>query len=252
MKMKKVWAIIPARGGSKGIPRKNIKPLGGRPLIAWAIDVAREAGFFERILASTDDPEIAEIARGHGADVPFLRPAEIATDQAIAGDAVDHMLEAGAARYGAPPDAYAVLFPTYPFRTPELVRRTVEALDDHLTAGTVRRATCRPADWYAPQSGGGGFRPVCGFPEMVALERPTGHASAARFYACRAGSGRNPAESKRLTRELLASGEIRSAFSARVYVDDPLACLDLDAADDWATAEWLIRKEWMTHGGSLS
>ena len=72
--------IIPARGGSKRIPRKNIREFHGKPMIAWSIEVARESGLFERIVVTTDDKEIAEIAESHGAEIPFLRAAELADD----------------------------------------------------------------------------------------------------------------------------------------------------------------------------
>ena len=81
-KDKQVLAIIPARGGSKGIPGKNIKLLAGKPLIAWTIDVAKESGLVDRVIVSTDDEGIAEVARAHGAEVPFMRPAEISGDLA--------------------------------------------------------------------------------------------------------------------------------------------------------------------------
>lgn len=70
-------AIIPARGGSKRIPRKNIRDFCGKPMIAWSIEAARASGLFEHIVVSTDDDEIAEVARAHGAEVPFRRPAEL-------------------------------------------------------------------------------------------------------------------------------------------------------------------------------
>ncbi len=75
-----ILAIIPARGGSKGIPRKNIKPLFNKPLIGWSIDAAKQASCVNRIVVSTDDEEIASVARDLGADVPFMRPAELAAD----------------------------------------------------------------------------------------------------------------------------------------------------------------------------
>ena len=73
-------ALIPARGGSKGIPRKNIRPFCGKPLLQWSIDVALSSPTVDRLVVSTDDPEIAEVARAGGAEVPFLRPLELATD----------------------------------------------------------------------------------------------------------------------------------------------------------------------------
>ena len=75
-------AVIPARGGSKRIPRKNVKDFGGRPMIAWAIAAALESRMFDQVVVSTDDAEIAEIARKYGAETPFVRPAELANDTA--------------------------------------------------------------------------------------------------------------------------------------------------------------------------
>lgn len=86
-------AIIPARGGSKGIPRKNIRPLCGKPLIAWSIEAALQAAGVDRVIVSTEDEEIAEVARAHGADVPFLRPRELAADDTPGIAPVLHALE---------------------------------------------------------------------------------------------------------------------------------------------------------------
>lgn len=83
-------AIIPARGGSKRIPRKNIRLFAGRPMICWSIDAARASGCFERIIVSTDDEEIAEVARGAGAEVPFFRPPELADDRAETVPVIAH------------------------------------------------------------------------------------------------------------------------------------------------------------------
>jgi N-acylneuraminate cytidylyltransferase len=89
-----VLGVIAARGGSKGLPRKNILPLGGRPLIAWSIAAAAESKYIDRTIVSTDDAEIAEIARKCGGDVPFLRPPELATDEASVVDAILHAADA--------------------------------------------------------------------------------------------------------------------------------------------------------------
>lgn len=81
-----VLAVIPARGGSKGVPRKNLRLLGGKPLIAWTVEAALRSATVDRVVVSTDDAEIAEVAVAHGADVPFMRPASLSTDEAL-GDA---------------------------------------------------------------------------------------------------------------------------------------------------------------------
>ena len=88
-----IVGIIPARGGSKGIARKNIAPLAGKPLLAWTISAASESGALDRILVSTEDSEIARVAKALGAEVPFMRPAELAQDHTPGIDPVLHALE---------------------------------------------------------------------------------------------------------------------------------------------------------------
>src|SRR5262245_13569262 len=110
----KTLAVIVARGGSKGVPRKNIKPLGDKPLIGWSIDAARASTHVTRTILSTDDEEIASVGRSLGVDVPFLRPPELATDSAKAIPVMQHALttmEAKDGRY----DAVLMLQPTTPF-----------------------------------------------------------------------------------------------------------------------------------------
>jgi CMP-N-acetylneuraminic acid synthetase len=113
-------ALIPARGGSKGIPRKNIRPFFGKPLLQWSIDVALAAPSVDRVVVSTDDPEIAEVACAGGAEVPFLRPSELASDNAPGIAPVLHALE-------QLPDVTDVLMlqPTSPLRVVEDVEAIV-------------------------------------------------------------------------------------------------------------------------------
>lgn len=106
--------VIPARGGSKRIPRKNIKPFAGLPMIAHSIAAARASGLFSRIVVSTDDAEIAEIARMHGAEIPFIRPAALSNDHAGTIPVIAHAIETLAARRG-PADAVCCLYATAPF-----------------------------------------------------------------------------------------------------------------------------------------
>jgi pseudaminic acid cytidylyltransferase len=86
-------AVIPARGGSKRIPRKNIKDFCGKPMIVWSIEAAKASALFDHIIVSTDDNEIAELAKKHGAEVPFIRPAELSDDYVGTGDVVKHAAE---------------------------------------------------------------------------------------------------------------------------------------------------------------
>ncbi len=116
--------VIPARGGSKAIPKKNIALLGGKPLLAWTIEVARAAGNCGRIMVSTDAADIAAVARRYGAEV-IDRPAEISGDTASTESVLLHALEV-VEREGKPADAVLTLPPTSPFRKPETVRAFVE------------------------------------------------------------------------------------------------------------------------------
>ncbi len=121
--------LIPARGGSKGIPGKNIKPLGGVPLIGHSIRHALAAGADSTdIIVSTDSEEIAEVARRYGATVPFLRPASLATDTSSSRDAILHAYDTLKAE-GKEYDAIVLLQPTSPFRRPEDILNAVKAYE---------------------------------------------------------------------------------------------------------------------------
>lgn len=112
-----VLALIPARGGSKGIPGKNIAELCGKPLIAWTIDAARRARGIDRVVVSTDTPQIAEVARACGAEVPFMRPDELARDDTPGIAPPLHALRWLAEHEGYAPSALMLLQPTSPLRT---------------------------------------------------------------------------------------------------------------------------------------
>lgn len=118
----KVLAIIPARGGSKGLPRKNILPLGDKPLIAWSIDAARASKYIDRVICSTDDQDICDVAREYGCDVPFMRPSALATDSATSLDTVVHAIENSGDEY----DIIVLLQPTSPFRSERHIDEAIE------------------------------------------------------------------------------------------------------------------------------
>lgn len=129
--------LIPARGGSKGIPGKNIKPLGGVPLIGHSIRHAFDAGApADDIVVSTDSDEIAAVARDCGACVPFMRPAELATDTATSRDAILHAVDYLNA-HGKNYDTVVLLQPTSPFRCAEDIRRAVAAYEDGINNATI-------------------------------------------------------------------------------------------------------------------
>jgi len=115
-------AVIPARGGSKRIPRKNIKEFCGKPMIARPIEVAKESGLFERIIVSTDDEEIAEVSRSCGAEVPFMRPAELSDDHAGTAEVIAHAVS-WMHEQGSQPDAVCCIYATSVFfNTDDLVK----------------------------------------------------------------------------------------------------------------------------------
>jgi CMP-N,N'-diacetyllegionaminic acid synthase len=118
---KRVIAIVPARGGSKSIPGKNIKPLDGKPLLAWSIDIARQVAEIDRIIVSTDDSEIAAVASIYGAEV-YDRPAQLASDDALVIDAIKDLLSRLASEGGSP-EWVVLLEPTCPLRSADDVRK---------------------------------------------------------------------------------------------------------------------------------
>lgn len=133
-----VLAIIPARGGSKGIPHKNIRKFAGYPLIAYSIAAGLQAQTVTRVILSTDDPEIAEVGRKWGADVPFMRPAEFAQDNTTDLPVFEHALKWLAEHEGYHPDVVVQLRPTSPIRPVGLVDEAVRLLLAHPEADSVR------------------------------------------------------------------------------------------------------------------
>jgi CMP-N,N'-diacetyllegionaminic acid synthase len=125
---KRVLAVVPARRGSKGLPLKNIRPLHGKPLLAWPIAAARASRYVDRVVISTDDAEFAEIARQAGADAPFLRPAELANDTAPSYAFIEHAIDS----LSAAADVYeyfVLLEPTSPLTEASDIDAALEALD---------------------------------------------------------------------------------------------------------------------------
>lgn len=145
-----VIAFIPARGGSKGVPKKNIKLLAGKPLIAWSIEQALASNLIDRVIVSTDCKEIAEVARQYGADVPFLRPVEISNDTATTESAMLHCCE-HLERNGQLPDVFVLLQATSPLRSSGQIDKAISFLvennyDSLLTVSKSHRFT-----WKNPE-----------------------------------------------------------------------------------------------------
>lgn len=119
-------SIIPARGGSKGLPGKNILPLCGKPMIAYTIEAAKQSKYIDRVIVSTDDQKIAEIALQYGAEVPFLRPDFLASDTAQAVDNYIYTIERLSKEWNTPIEEFVVLQPTSPLRIAEDIDGAIE------------------------------------------------------------------------------------------------------------------------------
>ncbi len=144
-------AFIPARAGSKGIPHKNLKLLAGKPLIAWSIEQALAARRVDRVIVSTDGAEIASMAKRYGAEVPFLRPAEISTDTADTEAAMLHALEE-LGKGGYRPDFVVLLQPTSPIRLPGRIDAAIAFLEKNGADSLVSTCEIHPFLWKNPEN----------------------------------------------------------------------------------------------------
>ncbi|MBI2065426.1 MAG: acylneuraminate cytidylyltransferase family protein [Candidatus Yanofskybacteria bacterium] len=134
----KIFAIIPARSGSRGVPLKNIKLLGGFPLLAYSIAASKLTENIQRVIVSTDSPKIADIAKKYGAEIPFIRPAELAQDFSTDFDVLYHAVQWLKKNEGDAPDILAYLRPTTPFRDPVVIAQAIQTLIDHPRATSLR------------------------------------------------------------------------------------------------------------------
>ena len=170
-----VVGIIPARGGSKGIPDKNIRELGGFPVIAYSAAVSQMVSRLTRTIVSTDSMEIAEIAERFGADVPFLRPVEISGDHSIDLDYLKHAIEWFLETENYTPDYWVLLRPTTPLRDPETVDRAIQSIIDHPEATSlvsVHEFPENPGKMFGMQDGYlHGLCPLDPRPEYFTLPR---------------------------------------------------------------------------------
>ena len=150
-------AVIPARSGSKNVPRKNIVDIGGYPLIAYSIMASRLSKKIERTLVSTDSREIADIALSFGADVPFLRPEALARDHSTDLEFVEHCIDWLSEHEGHVPEYFVHLRPTTPFRDPEIVDQAIGEFMEHPEATSLRSGhPCpeSPFKWFMRSSDG--------------------------------------------------------------------------------------------------
>ncbi len=170
----KIIAIVPARSGSKGVPGKNIRPLAGKPLLGWIIEAAKRSGFIDRVICSTDSAEYAEIAGQFGAETPFLRPAEYATDAATDIQVLTHAVNWLETHENYHPDIILRLQPTNPTFTTELIDEGIQKLLSTAGADSVRAiAKCHkhPYKMWKRSRTEGFIEPFFG-PEITHYQEP--------------------------------------------------------------------------------
>jgi CMP-N,N'-diacetyllegionaminic acid synthase len=229
----RVLAVIPARGGSKGLPGKNIRPLAGLPLIVHALLLARSCPEIARVIVSTDSEEIAAVARQYGAEVPFLRPAELASDETAMWPVLQHALEE-ACRGGDDYDVLMLLDPTSPARLPADVTGTLALLAGRPEADgvvAVSEPHFNPL-WHAVIDGGDGTMQLLN-PEASTYGRrqdvPRVFRINAALYAWRTSFVRSEATSWLTGRNLL-------------YEIPELRALHVDSLEDFTLLELYIRE----------
>jgi CMP-N,N'-diacetyllegionaminic acid synthase len=227
-----VLGLITARGGSKGIPGKNIATCGGRPLLAWTCDAARAASI-TRAIVSTDDADIAACARAHGVDAPFTRPPELATDSARSIDVAQHAIGWLAEHEGWKTDVLVLLQPTSPLRTARHVDAAFALLASELDAVvSVIEVPHRFRPWSQLVLEGATLRDYdtreLPFDKFRRQGQPT-------LYA------RNGPAVVVTRAATIAAGSFYGERCAP-YEMTPFDSVDIDDADDLALADWLLRR----------
>lgn len=221
-------AIIPARGGSKRIPRKNVRPFCGKPMLAWSIEALRDSGSVDRIVVSTDDDEIAQTALSLGAELPFRRPAELANDHAATLPVMAHAV--GALReLGWKLDSVCCAYATAPLMNPDDLRRAREELEVSAADYVFTCTTFAfPIQRALRASAEGGVEPM--FPESIqkrSQDLPTAFHDAGQFYW-----GTVDAYARQAP---IFSSRSRPFLIPRYRVQD------IDTEEDWLRAELLFR-----------
>src|SRR5581483_1424553 len=233
--MTETLALIPARGGSKGIPRKNIRSFAGYPLIAWSIAAAKQSKSVTRVIVSTDDEEIAAVAREWGAETPFLRPAELAQDKTLDLPVFEHALKWLEDIEGYKPKVVVQLRPTSPIRPRGLVDDAVRILLEHKDADCVRGVVPAAQNPFKMWRFNGEDQPLEPLLKVKGIAEPynaprqilppvywqTGHIDAIRLTT--------------ITRKHSLTGEVVYPLAI-----DPRYTVDIDNLSDWAKYEALV------------
>lgn len=229
-------AIIPARGGSKRIPGKNLRPFAGRPMIAWSIQAAEASGLFARIIVSTDSAEIAKVARQYGAETPFVRPAGLADDFTPTAEVLLHALE-WLAGEGQGPELVCCLYATAPFVQASFLQQGYELLR-RTGATSVFPVASYPASPFRALTIGPDGRLAMLWPEHELTrsnDLPEAYHDAGQFYWLNVARFR---QEKRMY-----SSDARPVVLPRWLVQD------IDTPEDWRTAE--IMHQALQRGGEI-
>jgi len=223
-------ALIPARSGSERVPQKNIRPLAGKPLIAYAIATALQAGVFDRVVCSTDSTEIADVARRFGAEVPFLRPARYATSTSPDIEWITDMLERLEERY----DLFAIVRATNPFRGPDTVRRGLEQLLETPEADSIRAVELvkqHPGKMWIVE--GGTMRPLLDQSHLDVAWHAGQYQALPQVYV------QNSALEIAWTRVVFATGT-REGRTVAPFFTEGHEGFNIDDEDDWERAKRLL------------
>ena len=220
-------AIIPARGGSKRIPRKNIKLFHGKPMIAYSIEAAKQSGCFEKIIVSTDDQEVADIALQYGAEVPFLRPANISDDHATTMDVIQHALKwCDEEALGV--EFVCCIYATAPFITAESLQKGLNKLEvehvDYIFSATTFAFPIQRAIGLTELGAVKMFSPEYASTRSQDLEE-TYH-DAGQFYWGKA--------------EAFKQGKAMFSEQSKVIILPRKRVQDIDTQEDWDLAEVLF------------
>jgi N-acylneuraminate cytidylyltransferase len=227
-----IVAFVPARSGSERVPGKNVRPLAGHPLLAYAIETARRSGVFDRVVVSTDSEEIADVARWYGADVPFLRPAEYATSTSPDIEWLTYTLTELSEHY----DLFALIRCTNPFRGPDAVRRGLDQLLATPEADSLRAVELvkqHPGKMWLLAEDGRTMSPLLDQSDLEVAWHAGQYQALPRVYV------QNSALEIAWTRVVVVDGT-REGRALAPFLTRGLEGFNVDDEEDWARAARLV------------
>ncbi len=233
----KVLGVITARGGSKGIPGKNIKPFFGKPLIAYTIEAAITSGVFDKLILSTDDKEIAGVAKKFGCDAPFIRPAELAGDNTPHLSVIQHAVRWLKENEKYEPDYVMILQPTSPLRRPEHIKESVDLMLKYRSDSVVRVSPVPGhynPQWQFVLGEGNALKIFTGGPFRDIIKRrqdlSTTYAKNGSIFLIK-------------TANLFDNRPSLYGDDVRAYVMDEKFSTNIDTPGDWSATEEIFKQE---------